>query len=231
MLKDEKTVKTVSDEELSEILKSYVDHAFDVLKEETSKDSNKTSFITTALGITENSNHHVILLPWENDDQKIVYSRELGKKCFNDRLFKLAIISDAVMKTYNHKPDPITEQPLSYPLNMRKECLVLLFVDFMAPNKNFYQVNPYSLSEKKVIREEALQIINNVESMGSAILSNISYGFVSAAMLDLLKKKEVTDDQLSIQLGDTLLKEVLQEYPGATLGMNVLNRVNIRENS
>lgn len=217
-----KTIGAITDPALVQILDKFVDRAFLDLGLSPQKDLNNAGFKPIALAFSDEK-IEAILCTWSNDETKVKELRELGEKCYNEKLPKIALINDAVYKVYNQVPDPITDLPLSYPPGMRQECLMLLFIDFKDHKNNFISVHPYSIENGTIIRGKDVQIFNNdLKAMDSLMMSNISFGFTKAAMMDVFQEKEITHEQLSIEQGDRVLKEVLNRFPGATLGMNIL---------
>lgn len=193
-----------------------------MIQENVSKDSNDAKFTPSAIAIAEpGGSDHVTFLPWNDDQSKVMMLRELGSLCYKRKLLRLAVINDAVMKFYDKKPDADTESPLSYPPNMRDDCLIFLYIDFKDPNNNQFKAYKYKISRKKVIQGEEINFNKEIQCMDSLILRSISFGFLRSAMADLFMKKEIIPQRLNRELGDMFLKEILTEYPGATAGMEI----------
>ena len=210
------------DDRISAIIKDYIKHCFDLVQENVSKDCNDAKFTPSGIGIAEpGESDYVTFLPWNNDESKVMMLRELGSLCFKRKLFKLAIVNDAVMKFYNKKPDENTEFPLSYPPSMRDDCLIFLYLDFKDLNNNIFRAYKYKISRKKVIRGEVLDFNKDIQCMDSLILRSIVFGFLRAALADLFQKKELLPQKFDKKLGNMFFREVLTEYPGATAGMKI----------
>lgn len=210
------------DDRVTAIIKDYIEHCFDLIQENVSKDCNDAKFVPSAIAIAEpGGSDYVTFLPWNDDESKVMMLRELGSLCFKRKLLRLAVVNDAVMKFYNKKPDEDTEFPLSYPPNMRDDCLIFLYIDFKDPNNNLFKAYKYKISRKKVIRGEVFDFNKDIQCMDSLIIRSISFGFLRAAMADLFQRKEMIPQRLDRKLGDTFLREVLKEYPGATAGMEI----------
>lgn len=208
------------DDRVAAIVKDYIKHCFDMIQENINKDCNDAKFTPSAIAISEpGGSDHVTFLPWNDDESKVMMLRELGSLCYKRKLLRLALMNDTVMKFYDKKPDEDTEFPLSYPPNMRDDCLIFLYIDFKDPNNNQFKAYKYKISKKKVVRGEVFDFNKDIQCMDSLIIRSISFGFIKTAMTDLFLKKELVPVRLDKEMGDMLLKEVFKEYPGAAAGM------------
>jgi len=206
-------------EDIRILLEDFVNHGFSIAEENVDKDCDTTRVTSAALGISESAKSGFLAeLPWEDDKSKILMLHELGKKCYEEKMVSVALLNDAAMKQYKNKPDHDTELPLTYPPDMRVDCLILCFIDFKNPKENLFKSHPYKITGGKLVREEPISFVDSMVSMDSLLMNCISLGFLKAAIFDQYQKKEILNTSFSKEVGDMLLKEVLKEYPGATLG-------------
>ena len=212
-----------TDSRRDSLLSDFVDHAFKILGDTPPSNSTGSALMPAALAMSDDKDF-LILLTWNDEASRTEMLRQLGEKCYKDNLLNLGYINDGAMKAYETKPDANTDLPLMYPPSMRKECLILMVLDFMDSKNNYIKIYPYKRNDKGIIREADFDFQGGMEIMDSSIMSNISFGFVRAAMLDLFEQKEILDSALTPEIGDKLLMEALVKYPGATLGMDVMNR-------
>ena len=201
-----------------------IEQAFNELiaSRDPSKDPNGTNFRPLAVILSDTK---ILEVPtnWTDDSSKETNLRILGETCLVEGCYRIILINDVVFKTYAQKPDTLTEQPLCYPPSMRKEGLILSYIDFKDSKKNLFRVYPYKFTENTLVKEATIDFTHqNIMALDSFMMTNISYGFTRAAMLDMMQKKELLNQSFSLEFGDKMLKEVLAEFPGATLGKDLL---------
>lgn len=221
MLDENKTSDTIN---VPNTIECLIEQAFKelILRRDPSKDSNGTNLHPIA-AILSDTKILFIEVNWTDDSTKEKYLRVLGETCLNQGCHRVILINDVVYKTYDQKPDRITDRPLFYPPEMREEALILSYLDFKDYKKNFFRVHPYKFVGGTLTKEAALDFSHeNIMAMDSFMLSNVAHGFLKAAMLDVFKRKELVSQPMSLEIGDMVLKEVLAEYPGATLGKDLL---------
>jgi hypothetical protein len=202
------------------MLDGFVNHAFSIVEENLAKDCNVTKVTSAAMGIQESGeNNFLAMLPWEDDESKVRMLNELGMLCYDEKLMSVALVNDAVMKQYAHKDVCETDKPITYPPDMRVDCVILCYINFKDPKENMFKAYPYKITEGKLIREEPLSFTGDtIAAMDSLIMNCVSFGFLKAAIFDQYQKKEIVDASFSKDVGDMLMQDVLKEYPGATLG-------------
>lgn len=205
------------DKVIEQLMDGFVDHAFDIAAGKAKKHVDDSKIAPAALCIpSDGTQNHIIFLPW-NDETKIPLIEELGRTCFEKKLLKMALLHDAAMKTYEHLPDA-TEVPLTYPPEMRMECLILIYVDFMDPKENTVKVYPYKIVDGAIVRDKVIDFKKDAMGMGGNVFGALCMGFTKYAMTDEIVRSEITPDKLNRELGDDILKKVLVKYPGAFLG-------------
>ena len=221
-------------DQLSKLIEDIVNYTFELAQENVDKDCNNTKVVPVAFCISDiaangypipKDDDTVIMLPWEDDEQQTEMLRMVGDKCYKNNKSKVIIILDAAMKEFNHEPDFVTDQPLTYPENMRVECFVLFYIDFLDAEENFFRVFPYKRVGDKVIRIEDNSSRNSRVVFNNPVPGFICFGFLKAGIVDEYVKRNIIDNQFNKDVGDTLLRAVLEKYPGATLGYNIEDTV------
>jgi hypothetical protein len=158
------------------------------------------------------------MLPWSDDESKITMLQELGNTCFEKNLTSIALLNDAIMKSFENKPDSVIKMPSEFPVTDRIDCVTLIYIDFMDSKENTLRAYPYKILDGKIIREEVVTFKDSIISMDSLIISCITMGFLKAAILDEYSRKEILDSAFTKEVGDMLLMEVLRRYPGIVIG-------------
>lgn len=206
-------------DDIIKTLNFLVDQSFVVAGVNIPKDCNSAAIPHSALCVNESGEQKVVKpLPWNSEESKVTMLLQLGKECFEDNLLKVALFTDAAMKQYDTKPDETTDLPLDCPPDMRVDCLILTYIDFMDAKENFFKAYPYSVKDGILVRKEEISFGNNILAMDSLIMSCISLGFLKAAIADEYLRKEIIATQFNKEVGDVLLRAVLEKYPGAALG-------------
>jgi len=204
------------DKNLEKLYMDFVNYGFEEASKNSGLDSNQIRMTPMALGIDKDMEaSNLFKLPWVDDHSKIELLIELGSVCFERNINKIGLIIDTAMKQYETPLDGITDQPLTYPPNMRVDCIVLLYIDFMDADERVFRVFPYTITEGTLVRKEELKFDKN--NMNSRISDGIFFGFIKSAMLSSMQEKKIMNSQLSNEIGDKILKEVIEKYPGVFL--------------
>lgn len=198
--------------ETEERIKDFIDITFEAAEQNINNDDNTPLFSQAVLALAEDKGY-VIMIPWSNET-KLKLLEEVGMECFDKKAYQVALISDAAMKTYTRPVLDETEVPLAYPASMRKDCLMLMYVDFMDPKENMCRSYPYKKIDKKLVREPELGA--EYGKITSHLNQAMALGFMKAAMLEEVKLQEITE--FSQENAAIVYKAMLAKYPGASLG-------------
>lgn len=196
------------------LLKEFLNQGFAIITENAKLDSNKLKVTPAALCIPQEGNiNQLIVLPWTDDESKIEMLKALGEKCFAEKLTKVILLTDAAMKQYDHMPDIETEFPLSYPPDMRIECLMATIIDFTDQKGDDLRIFPYEIKDGKLIRKEEFPSKTDVIRSDSLLVYNIILGFVKSALVEESYLQEV-HGELTEEIATKLFKCILTKYPG-----------------
>jgi hypothetical protein len=207
------------DKATEELFMEFVSQGFDVLEkaiEEDDKASNQIKVTPAALCLAkEGLPHQLVVLPWSDDESKIIMLEALGEKCFKEKLYQVFLINDAAMKQYDRMPDEVTETPLSYPPNMRVDCLMVTCLDFKKEHSEALRVFPYTINNGAVIRKEEFIFGEGIIKANSLLVNHIMLGFLKTAMLDEYLRQEM-HGSVTEEVALKLYSDVSKNFPGVS---------------
>ena len=174
-------------------------------------DSNACSFPQTAFVFDKEGKMSVIVLPFDGKDKKeVLFS--LGLQCYKKGIVRIALMMEVAIKSSTSEDIDPSEMPLAYPPEMRKEAIIIQYMNLQDGNDQCMLVQPYSIINNKV-KKNSSELQTHAKYQ-SGILRTVLSGFVKHYITSRIEKHKVED--LTEELAISIVTELKKEYPALT---------------